>query len=275
MNKKIIVPIIQTSKKLTTLDWFFCCAILMVFIFLLVNRASKEQQWISVKLKVSNDEWLWQANNPYSWYGMSLSKGQSAYTSFGKKVAEIQSIENYDMGGPRRLIFANVKLLATYNKKTQTYSFAYQPLQIGKPLDFTFGQNNLHGLVTYIGDDIVPYGSTNIQVKLFTLYPWEANSYTKDSVMKDLDENIIGTIDDVEITDSTITKILDINERYIFFPVPANTYKDVAIRLSVRTYQVNNIPYFIDGSAIKIGNRIWLEFEHTAIKNGIISNIYQ
>lgn len=274
MNRRPISRIIHFLKKLTPLDWIVCLILIGVVGFFLINKFSKKEEWVSVKLKVTNDEWWWNTNNPDSWYGLGLMKGQSAYNGTGKKIAEIQSIENYDIGGPRRLILANLNVLATYNKKSKTYTFNYQVLQIGKPLDFTFTRYNLHGLITYIGNDAIPYGTTELELKLLSIYPWEAESYKQGVLMKDLEENVVATIKQVTITD---TQLLEIKRRYgelFFAPAPNTTYKDVTLRIVLRTYNVNSVPYYIDGSSIKIGNHIWIEFEQTAVKDGIISRIY-
>lgn len=274
MNRRLISRIIHFLKKLTFLDWIVCLVLIGVVGFFLINKFSKKEEWVSVKLKVTNDEWWWNTNNPDSWYGIGLMKGQSAYNGAGRKVAEIQSIENYDVGGPRRLILVDLNVLATYNKKTQTYTFNYQVLQIGKPLDFTFGQYNLRGLVTYIGNGVIPYGTTELELKLLSIYPWEADSYKQGVLMKDLVGNVVATIKQASVTDSQLLELIDRYGKLIAVPAPNNTHKDVTLRLSIKTYKVNNVPYYIDGSAIKVGNHIWIEFEQTAVKDGIISRIY-
>jgi len=245
MTRKFIAPIIHVIKKL-----------------------------ISVKLKVSNDEWWWRGSNPENWYAIGLSKGQFAYNTFGKQVAEIQSIENYDVGGPNRLIIVNLKLLSAYNKKTHGYSFNYQTLQIGKPLDLTFGTFNVHGLITHIGDTNMAYDDTDIEVKLLAIYPWEAASYVPGVQMKDSEGNVVGTINQVAVADSSVIEVWDNRGRLVSIPSFNNTRKDVTIKVTLKTYVANNIRYLIDGSAIKIGNHIWLEFEQTALKDAIISKIY-
>jgi hypothetical protein len=260
-------------RKLTLLDWIVCAALLGIFGFFLLNRFSKEERWVNIKLKVSSDEWWWDANIP-AWYGFELSKGQSAYNTFGKKVAEIETIENYDIGGSRRLISADMKLLATYNKKTQTYTFNYQTLQIGKALDFTFGRYNLRGLVTYIGDNGIPYSTTKLEVKLENIYPWEASSYIVGAHMTDMLGNVIATIDAVDVQNAVVSELTDNHGRLIIIPATQDSLKDVTLQLTLQTYTIHDVPFFIDGSAIKIGNRIWVEFERTAVKNAVISNIY-
>jgi len=260
-------------RKLTLLDWIVCAVLLGIFGFFLLNRFSKEERWVNIKLRASSDDWQGNSNSPM-WYGFGLLKGQSAYNTFGTKVAEIETIENYDIGGPNRLVLADIKLLTTFNKKTQTYTFNYQTLQVGKSLDLTFGQYNLRGLVTYIGDNAIPYSTTKLEVKLQSIYPWEANSYIVGVHMVDILGNIIGTIDAVDVQNAVVSELSDNHGRLIIIPTAENSLKDVTLRLTLKTYAMSGVPFFIDGTAIKIGNRIWLEFEHTAVKNAVISNIY-
>ncbi len=274
MKNDFIVRIIHKIKRLTLLDWIVCAVLLGLLGYFLVNRFAKQEQWVNVRLKISGEEWWWNPGYPENWYGANLSKDQSAYNSFGKKVAQIQSVENYDAGKANRLIFVNLRLLTTYDKNTRTYTFNYQPLQIGKPMDLTFHQQNVRGLVTYVGNNLAPYTDTTLEVKLLAAYPWEADSLIKGLQMKDLGGNVIATINEVNITDAQVLEIRDKYGKLIALPAPYNTYRDVTLKVTLKTYAVNNTSFFVDGSAIKVGNKIWIEFEHTAIKDAIISKVF-
>ena len=274
MKKSSVLRIIHTIKKLTVLDWVVCLLLLGIVAFFLIIRTTKEQRWVGVTVRVSGDEWYYNLASPEHWYAEGLADGQAAYNSFGKKIAEVLSVENYDVGGPHRLIVVNLKLLTTFNKKINTYSFNYQVLQVGKPLDFTFGRYNLHGLVTYIGSTSIPYVTTDLEVKLHAIYPWEADSYKPELQMKDLEGNTVATIKSVEIQSAQVLELKNNYGDLVVVPFSYNSYKDVTIRLVIKSYMINGASYYIDGTAIKIGNRIWIEFEHTAVKDAIISKVY-
>jgi hypothetical protein len=274
MKKAFIQRIIHFTKKFALLDWIVLAILIALFSFFLINRQSKREQWTTVRLKVANEDWWWQGNAPEHWYAQNLTGGKAAYNSFGKKIGEVQSIENYDIGGPNRMIYANLKLLTTYNKNTQTYTFNYQTLQIGKSLDLTFGTFNLHGIVTNIEEHFVPDTDTRLEIKLLSVYPWEATSFIAGLQMKDPNNSIVAEIERVDVTNA---QTLEVNDRYgklIVFPALYTYYKDVTIQLRLKTKLIDNVPYFIDGSAIKVGNYIWIQFEKTAIKNGMISAVY-
>lgn len=274
MKKSFVTHIIHIIKKLTVIDWIVGILLLGVVGFFLISRTTKTQRWVTVTLRVAGDQWYYNLAPPEYWYANDLAKGQVAYDSFGKKTAEILSVENYDIGGPNRLIIVHLKLLTTFNKTLKTYTFNYQTLQIGNPLDLTFGTNNLHGLVTYIDSPSLPYTMTNIEVKLLAVYPWEATSYQTGLQMKDFEGNTVATIRNVEIQDSQVTQLQDQYGNLVAIPSLNSLYKDVTLRLTLKTVLVHSVPFYIDGSAIKIGNLIWIEFEHTALKKAIISNIY-
>lgn len=274
MKQSFATRIIHIIKKLTVIDWVVGILLLGIVGFFLISSTMKAQRWVTVTLRVSGDQWYYNLAPPEYWYANNLVRGQVAYDSFGKKTAEILSVENYDIGGPNRLIIVRLKLLTSFNKKSKTYTFNYQTLQIGSPLDLTFGTNNLHGLVTYIDSTSIPYAMTDIQVKLLGVYPWEAASYQPGLQMKDFEGNTVATIRSVETQDTQAIQLQNQYGGLVAIPSLNSQYKDVTLRLSLKTIPVHGVPFYIDGSAIKIGNHIWIEFEHTALKNAIISNIY-
>jgi hypothetical protein len=270
MSLKFIASIIHKAKKLTIFDWLILLCISILIGVFVISRYAKREEWVSIKLKISADEWWWTGNTPEN----NIINGQSSYDSFGKKIATIDTIEKYDLGGSNRLTYVNLKILASFNKKTQTYTFEYQPLEIGKSLDLTFAKYNIHGIVTYIGNNINIYTDKQIEVKLLAVYPWEANSYIEGLQMKDMEGNTVATVESVSVANADISQLQEMSNRIILFPSVNDQRKDVTMRLTIKTYPLNGVLYFIDGAAIKIGESIWFQFEQTAIRNAIITKIF-
>lgn len=271
---KFIASIIHKIKKLSILDWLIIVSVCVIFGFVVYNRLTKKEEWVWVKLHIAQDSSWYQGVSPPYWYAQGITKGQSAYNTFGQKIAEIGSIENYDMGGTNRLIYTDIKLHVSYDERQHIYMFNYQPLQIGNLIDLTFNQYNVHGVVTYINDKSIPYKDREIEIKLLAAYPWEADSYKEGMQMTDISGNPVAQILSVDIADSNISQLYDTNKRLIFIANQNDARKDVTIRLKIKTFAFAGVSYFIDGAAIKIGEAIWFQFQNTVIKNAIITHIY-
>lgn len=270
---KFIASIIHKIKKLSILDWLIIAGICIVFGFVLYNRMTKKEEWIWVKLNISNNTSWWQGSAPY-WYAQGLTKGQFAYNSFGQKIAEVGSIENYDMGGTNRLIYIDLKLLVSYDKRQHIYLFNYQPLQIGNQMDLTFSQYNVRGIITYIGSNTIPYKDKEIEVKVLNAYPWEADSYKEGMQMTDMSGNPVATILSVTVADNTVSQLYDTDGRLILISNPDSDRKEITMLLKIKTFSFTGVSYFIDGAAIKIGENIWFQFQNTAVKSALITRIY-
>jgi hypothetical protein len=271
---KFIASIIHKIKKLSILDWLIIAGVCVVFGFLLSNRLTKKEEWVSIKLKISYDtSWLSRTSPPY-WYMQGLTKGQSAYNSFGQKIAEVVSIENYDQGSTSRLIYIDLMLRVSYSKKQHIYLYNYQPLQIGNQIDLTFNQYNVRGIVTYIGSNTIQYKDKEIEVKLLSEFPWQADSYKEGLRMTDVSGTTVAQILSVAVADATLSQLQFADGRVIMINNPNDIRKEVTLRLKIKTFTFAGVSYFIDGAAIKIGETIWFEFQNTVVKNAYITRIF-
>jgi hypothetical protein len=265
--------IIPIKRKFFVVDILVVLAFVLGVIFFLYLRSLRSTAWMPVTVIISSDQWFYPSGPPPEWYGRSLSIGQSSINTFGNKTAEIIGIQNYDLGGGSRKIIIDVNLLTAYDKRTQTYSFNYQPLQIGKPIDLTFGTNNVTGLVSYIGKNGIPKEEKTIEVKMFAVHPWTAVSYSKGLKSTDYQGNTVAEILDVSSVDAQNYEFIDTYGRRYVVPGTDSTRKDVTVKLKILTTKIKNVNYFIDGSEIKIGAELWISFPNTVIRSSNISAI--
>lgn len=255
-------------------DIFVAFIILMIVGSLIWVRISRKSQWISLRLVLSNDELWWEGAPPQWWYVESLEKGQTSKNSLGETIAEITDVQIFDAGAYRRRAFVDIRVKGSYDTKRQVYLYNYQPLQIGKSLDFTFGKNNVHGLVTYIDTEFQTYTPRIIEVRISAIRPWIATSYTKGLEMKDSTGRQLAKILSVDISPSQAKEVVEYyanaEQHYL-----SNEFYDVTLQLQVQTYESEHISYFIDRAAIKIGERIWFQFPQTAIREATIIKVIE
>lgn len=252
-------------------DIIVACVVVAIIGSLIWLRASRRSQWISIRLVVSNDDQWWEGSPPQWWYIDSLEKGQTSRNSIGESIAEITNIQSFDAGAYRRRAFIDIRVKGSYDTKRQVYLFNYQPLQIGKPLDFLFGKNNIHGIVTYIDTINIPYTEKTIEVKLLGARTWVAESYTKGLEMKDLQGNMLARIDKVDIHPATWFQFSDIRGQLIQVYNPEA--KDVILTVTLKTFSSNGNLYFVDRASIKIGEHIWFQFPEAVARDAEIIKI--
>lgn len=273
MPSRIVSNIGKFIRRLHFFDWLIILIGICIVGFFLYSRLSKKTEWISIKLMVAHDEWWWTSSPPQYWYTDSLEPGMSTYNSFGEKVAEITDVQSFDNGGYGRRAFVDIKVKGFFDKKRQLYLFNFQPLQIGKKFEQTFGKNNLSGIVTYIEQDGLPSHDRIIEVKLYGIRDWHAEEYKTGLEMKDSQGRVLAKVINVQSELASWYEFSDIRGRKILITDP--TSRNLTIRLQIKTFESGGNEHFVDRAVIKIGEEIWFQFPTVAIRSGIISKIIE
>lgn len=259
--------------RLNIFDTLVVLIILAIIATLLYLRTTKVSQWINIRLTIANEDWWWEGQAPQYWYADSLKSGIVSYNSWGEKVAEITDVESFDIGDYRRRLYIDIRLKGSFDKKRQIYLYNYQPLQIGKTLDLTFGKNNIKGLVTYIGDSPLQYTEKQIEVKIYQVRNSLAFSYTKGLEMKDSAGRILAVIEQIDTQPASMYQFSDL--RGMMIRVVNPDYQDVTLKMTIKTFTSGSGTYFIDRAAVKIGEIIWFQFPDTLVKEAVITKIFE
>lgn len=269
--------IIQKTKRLvrslTLFDWVVFLLVLSVVGVFLAIRFSKKQQWLPVRVIVTNDDWWWEGQAPSFWYVDDLSPNMTATNSFGETVAKISDVSIFDVGAYGRRAYVDVLLNATYDKTKNVYLFNFQPLQIGKPIELTFGTHNVRGLVAYIGDDKIEYEDKKIEVKVYEVRPMVAEMYVEGLEMKDTLGNVLASVEEVKVDPHIKYEFSDIRGTSLPFNDP--DYRDVTLVVNIKTFRSGGNNFFMDRAAVKVGELIWFQFPEVAVKEATISRIIE
>lgn len=245
----------------------------MVFGSFLWLRVSRKTEWIPLRIVVANDEWWYEGAAPQWWYVDGLTTGQTAKNTFGETVAEITNIQSFDIGNYRRRAFIDLKVKGYFDNKRGVYIYNYQPLQIGKPLDLTFGKNNLRGIVTYIENVPQNFTEKTIEVYIPAVHLWVANSYQKGMKMQDSQGRVLAEIVSANVSPTTAKEVTDVSSNFLEAKFDPSQFYDLKLVLNIQTFESEGINYFVDRSAIKIGERIWFQFPNTVIRQAEITKI--
>lgn len=271
---KIISRFKKVWSTLSWFDWLVGVLVIIVISSLLYFRLSKRAEWIQVRIDVVHDEWWWTSHPPGFWYPMGLSEGQGAYNVFGEKVAEIVKLQTFETGGNKRRVLAAIKLKASFDQKRQAWIYNFQPLQVGQNIAFTFGQNALEGLVVGVGGEKKPdYEEKEIRVRMSGVRPWVAETYKTGLEAADSEGRVMAEVTDVVIVPTSYYEFSDI--RGIKIRVVDNDFRDVTMDLMIKAQEVNGKYYYLDDAAIKVGEKIWIYFNETVVRDAEIVDILQ
>jgi len=260
--RNLIHRIIRNLTRLHTLDYIIIGALVLsagAFLFLKLTQKTK---WIPVSVLIE-----WQK----PWYTLSLSRGATAFDSFGRKTAEVTDIQTFDVGGGGRETYVSLNLKATLNSKTKTYTYNFQPLTVGTGFKTSFGTQDMQGIVTFVGDD-KPFVDKIIEAKLLYVYPWVAESFSKGLRLQDSTGRVIAEIEDMSVQDAQRYEFKDMQNRIMVVSGEDQMRKDVTFRIKLKAKEYNGTYYFTWG-VLKVGNGIHLEFPNVTAQNMEISAI--
>jgi len=248
--------------KLNPLDISVMVLVAMIIVALLFFRSQKKEQWINLSLEVMNEEWWWEGVDPPYWYVNNLQIGDQARNSLGVVIGEISNVQIFEVGGSRKKALVNLKLKVTHDKIKNTFIFNYKPLEIGRSLNLTFGNNNIKGLVTSISEKdkfTTQMHDKQIWVLVSYLRPEYVAKYQPGLAMTDSLGREIAVIEDIIKIESAVSESFsDIRGQMV--KTRSLLFKDVVLQLKIKTFESQGVHYFLDGATIKLGENIWIHF---------------
>lgn len=129
---------------------FFLIVIVVAFvIFFSVSKVFLvEPKYIYVRVKVGQGFWWASTAKPTIWFANSIKKGEKQFDLLGKPTAEIEEVRYYPTWGTGQYdVFIKLKLKASYNSRSQTYSFSRSTISIGSPIEIQFPSTFITGTV--------------------------------------------------------------------------------------------------------------------------------
>jgi len=246
------------SKKVLTFDLLVVLGISIVLAVFLYGKFTKKTAWISARVLISNSEWWWNGEPPKYWLVDELSEGMESFNSFGEVLAKIDDLEVFSLGGPSRQAYVDLSMKVTYDKKRQLYLYNYQPLQKGKPIDLTFGKNNVNGLVVSLASDPEERFEKKIRVRMQYMEDWMAKSYKPGMEWLDSKGRLIAKIDSVETKNTSLDRLVFLNNGINYIRDP---FYDVYMNVTITVIKSRDGEYrFVDGTTIKMNENIWFHF---------------
>lgn len=244
--------------KFNYLDLLVVAILGIIISIFLINRFNKKSIWIDARISIEDGELWFNGELPAYWLVEGLEPGMESYNSFGEKVATIEDVQTFSIGGTKKFSIVDLKLRVIYDKEKKFFSYNYQPLRKGDSLDFIFGKNKVSGLLIALDEPPAKQILKTVVVKQNFLEDWYVNQYEIGMQMIDTEGRVLATIKDITIQDTKISRIKNIDGELF---VADEDYKDVILELEILTTQDPDGSYrFLNGTALKIGNEVWFHF---------------
>jgi len=263
---EVIGGIIQ---KLNFFDYLVFVAIILILLLLTHNRLERETRWIDVRLSIEKPDWWYKGNLPAYWYGQNLQVGDIAYDSFGSKVAEIESVDSFDLGDKGRKIYINMKVQADFNKSKDQYIYEFKPLVSGSSIVVNFSKTQVKGLVVALENQLpIKYHHKTITIQSRWLTPEITNAV---NVGDKIFDAVGGTVAEVLSTESTVAlgyEFSDIRAKNL--PAYNPMYRHLIATVRVKAFSVSDLEYYIDETPLKLGQKIDLYFPNLVLKEAEI-----
>lgn len=258
-------------KKVHYFDLVVFAVILLILAIFLYNRFTRKSVWIDARIMVSDNDLWWNGALPPYWYVDALRPGQTSQNSFGEEVAKITNVEIFSLGGPYKQAYVDLNLKVSYDKNRQIYLYNFQPIQKGKPMDLTFGSNNISGLIVSLDSEPEEKYQKKIKIRMKNIEAWISSAYKAGMEMQDSNGNLLARIDNIRIVNSDLDRVKFL-EGGIY--LDRGEYRDVDMDITLVGLKDPEGYYrFVDGASIKIGESIWFHFPEIVVSGKIMEII--
>lgn len=252
-------------KKVKTIDiilgFIFVFSLLFLYFFF-----RREEVDVIVKVRVTDQEVLYAKSNPDLWYANQFRVGETERDSMGKVIAEIIDVESIKINPKESIVYLDLKLKATYNKRTETYIARGKKMAYGAPMRFNFDNITFDGHIVqypnYEGNNQVNVKKVRVIALERYIEPSLADAINIDDAMLDSrGKELVRIIDKKVLPAEIVTTNSQGDPLLRYSPI----YKDLFLTLVISVKEVNKTFFLFDKEPLTIGTSIPLNFEKVSI----------
>lgn len=144
-----MIKIISKIRSFSLLDIIIGTGFLTI-IFILLFVLFRKNTYITVVVKVGDDNILYASPGIKPWISQLFQEGMVEKEGLGRTAAEILDVWTYRKSAQTDSVYLTVKLLATYNKSSGQYVYRGKTLAIGSTVRMFLGGVLVDGLITNI-----------------------------------------------------------------------------------------------------------------------------
>jgi hypothetical protein len=258
--KKHLVKFLKFAYKNYFLTAFVFIVVVFGLIFALKFFSKPTYAYVRVQIN-------WPASyytKPYLWLVDSVKKDVMQKNILGQIPVRVLAIKYYPQTDGSENIYADMRLLVGYDKKTGAYTYQRLPIGVGSPIDISLPDSQFSG--TVIDIDNKPIEDKYIQKNILLVYK---QGYSKDSPylynnIKIGDKYFDGQNNVFEIVDKNIDKnTID----------AINNYDNIVIDAKINVVKKDNQYVYGENQIVKMGNSLQISTDNLDLSTFTISGI--
>lgn len=246
------------KKSITVYD-ILIFLLAFAFLFFLAFYFKERPTWVKAGIKISSPHWWSKDTIPPYWLADTIKIGDKEIGIFNQVVVQVEDVQVFETTKERKDVYLTVKLRANYNKRIDRYVYKGQPVEVGSPIELHLGKTFVQGLVTFVANKEEKLEEFVITGKVINKFPWEVENIKVGDKMKDGQERVIAEVIDrkIELAD------------YLTTDWQGNVYlrkrpdrRDAIFKIRIKASQRGSNFYFRQEQKLKIGEKLFLQFEN-------------
>jgi len=250
--------------------------ILLVFLF-------RKDEYINVTIKITNDNVLYSQTISPAWFSYFFREGMKEKDGLGRTRAEIKRVYIYNTSPDKKALYLLLRIKATFNKRTNQYSYKGRPLLIGAFLKVEFQRILANGLVTEIEgmEDLRKIKEIIVETQVMDYQtafpstrgvdPYLAEEVREGDVVRDLDGEAIITVLEKRVKPAQRVSVDSLGRAHL---IQDPLKKDLYLKLKLKIKEVNHEYYLFDDIRVSVSQKIPVHFDTLTLYPTIIK-IYQ
>ncbi len=254
--------------------------IIVVVIFglvsvILLRYFKTSTEWITVTFKITDDNPLYATTYPSFEFAKNYKVGEAQNNELGIKEAEIIKVDSYQSSVDQFVVYVDINLKASYDKRLGMYKFKGKPLVFGETQTFTFPSVRFEGLVVFSpNSDRLEETSELIRVQGQLNYSrisfsetdgvpeYIADQIVEGKVMTDSENNVLVRIVKVEKTPAE--RMVVTNDGKLILQKDPKLI-DVKMTLDIKVKNMNGLLYYFDYKPLLVGSVISVDLKDVYI----------
>jgi hypothetical protein len=274
-RKNLLKRLKQLISKVHKLEFIFL-VLAIVPIFLLYSFSRREERFINVLFKVTDESVLYANAVPSNDFADSFKVGDEEKNEVGNTIAKITDVTSYNIDPKHKVILFRADIKAIFNPLKATYSFKGRQISFGESIPFSFSKvkvtANVYDFPGFRNADEV-----KISKRIVTARSWNESRYFSDvsgvaefnafavqpgQEIKGADGNVLIRVLDVRVVPA---KRVVLSQRDMPIEVNDPVLKDVTYVLEVRTTEIAGSLYAFEYIPLKINELIPLNFRNITL----------
>ena len=267
-------------KSLTWFD-FMTFGILSLIILSASLFFYRKGEFVTIRVKVTDQNVLYAWNNPQNWYANRFQVGYIEKNTLGEVISEIIGVDSFNVESKNKAVYLDLRVKAVYDSRTKLYSARGKQLVFGTPVRFNFSEITFDGIVVEFPNSEF---QKDLNVKNSKVSALVRGFKTDGKLIESVEPQVLEKLrvgDKIVSSNGTVlVEIIDVktypaqrtiqNERGDLLLRYDPIYKDALITLNFLTKEFNGESYIFDDIPLRVGDEIPLVFKDLVVEPVIV-----